>query len=598
MTPKPELPIPERYQVLETVSHDEGEVVYRCLDQTLGREVFFKQPGIALRAQSSEAELNDRTLREARALAQVDHPGVQRLLEVIESSEGVMLVLEPVVGECLAERLECEGPLAPADVAKLGVEMADALNAVHAIGTVHRDVSAQTIHLRPDGSACLSGFRFAKFTSQARPLSTIAEVLRTKGPDASEAAALLPAHPAPEQFGSELASARTDLFALGCVLYSALTGKQPFPDMLGHGWSPPKSPEKIVSGVPQPLSKAIMSCLARSPVGRVQSAAKLAESLRAAGGSGGSPGTTTGARKSRSAQVAGLAVVALLAVAFVPRWLESSAAESEAGERGISVIEGPETGISLAGSVFEPTISKSYALLIGIGEAYRKNGFTPLANASSDVAAVAEMLEALPRPWEVELLTDDQATRDGIMRAKQVLEDKLEPDDRALIFYAGHGTAHADSEESGWIVPADGQTQADDPSRLKWIRYDEFKRFFDEAPAKHIMILMDCCYSGRFAKERSSGAVPFEQRYLSRKAHVVLTSGRGNETVLDGAQGERSPFAAAFMNAIQNCEEPAITSSMIYSQILKEFTQRGIPHEAEQYHPDPAERGQFVFFLE
>ena len=78
----------------------------------------------------------------------------------------------------------------------------------------------------------------------------------------------------------------------------------------------------------------------------------------------------------------------LLAVAFVPRWLESG--EVGGGERGISLANQPDTGLSLAGSVFAPTIHKSYALLIGIGEAYRENGFAPLANTSRDVAAVAE----------------------------------------------------------------------------------------------------------------------------------------------------------------------------------------------------------------
>src|SRR6185295_18457358 len=86
-----------------------------------------------------------------------------RLLDVMETPGGPMLVIEPVEGETLADRFERGGPLAPAEIQALGIRLCDALEAVHAVGVVHRGVSAENIVLRADGTPCLAGFVFAKF---------------------------------------------------------------------------------------------------------------------------------------------------------------------------------------------------------------------------------------------------------------------------------------------------------------------------------------------------------------------------------------------------------------------------------------------------
>ena len=149
----------------------------------------------------------------------------------------------------------------------------------------------------------------------------------------------------------------------------------------------------------------------------------------------------------------------------------------------------------------------------------------------------------------------------------------------------------------GWIVPAYARPLAQDEGRATWMRFDEFDRFFDETRAKHVLVAMDCCYSGRLATGRSASASSYSERYLRQKAHVVLTSGRGFEEVSDGVPGTHSPFAEAFLGTFEREDLPAITSSELFSEIDRVFAERGVGHLPQLRHAGGAP-GQFVFFLE
>lgn len=167
------LPIPERFEILEQVTETAGELVLRARDRVLLREVLLKLPGPGLTALLEENQDHRRALREARALARLQHPGVLRLVDVIETPRGPLLVMDPVAGETLAERIRQSGPLDSEDVRTLGIGLASALTAVHDVGVVHRGLSMENVILKDDGSPCLAGFFLAKFGDASLQVSSL-----------------------------------------------------------------------------------------------------------------------------------------------------------------------------------------------------------------------------------------------------------------------------------------------------------------------------------------------------------------------------------------------------------------------------------------
>lgn len=575
-----------RYELLETLLADGERVEERARDRTLGREVLL----VRRRRPAAEVEAGgqERALREARALAGLVHPGVQRLYDVFEQDGEVTLVLEPVGGETLAGRLEAQGPLAPGEVRELAISLAEALAAVHAAGAVHRDVSEANVLLRPEGGVCLSGFRLAKPVAQGAQTSL--DYQRRSAPGRAEPAhAALPTHPAPEQLGGEAASPRSDLFALGCVLYRALTGEPAQPGLLEQGWRAPVDPSRLRPQVPRSLSRLVTACLARSPLGRPRSAAELAAALRALGGAPPA-GEGRAARARLAASVAGGLVLALGAGAWLLR--PAAPAAGTPLERGIGLE--PAAARSSQGT-FGASFHRSHALLIGIGTSYRRGGFAPLPNAARDVEALRETLAGLDRDnWETRVLLEEQASSEGIRAALVELEAALEREDRVLIYFAGHGVPHPSSGTSGWLIPADAQVLERDPSRARWLHFDVFERFLKDAQAKHVLLAMDCCYGGRLATARSAAPGAYETRFLTRPARVVLAAGRADEPVLDGVAQGHSPFAEVFLEALR-APRDAITSSMLHSTLLRAFAERDVPHTPVLAFLPEVGPGEFVF---
>lgn len=596
MNPASEFQVPERFQVQELLVENDAEVVYRAVDRTLLREVILKRPGPGLERTLLETGDADRALREARALAQVQHPGVARLIDVIECPGGPLLVMEPIAGETLADRLEREGALAPEQVARLGAELAGALAAVHEIGAVHRGLSTANILIKPDGSACLAGFLFAKFSKASMGISSISYSARPDWPDRpnqpDEAPRVRPSHPAPEQLYGQSADARSDLFGLGCVLFWALTGRDPFGNMLANGWTPPIDPRQIRREVPKPLAAIVLKCLARSPLGRYQSAAELSDALAESMLEKRSP-----VRSGPWVRYGSLAAL-LLVLAVAGFLLFDRDEPAGMGFRGAP----PELARTEREKVGEYSASfgKSYALLIGINE-YQDPYWRRLANAERDITDLEGALLAKKEweDWEVRRLKGEDATWKGISDALEDLEKKAGRDDRILIYFAGHGVSHEYSDESGWLIPFDGLHQSAEAPRSErnWLHFDDINRFFTHSRAKHILLSMDCCFSG-IAAQGTRGSVEAEsysEAYLTRKAHIILAAGRRDQEVADGNAGGHSPFAQAFLDALER-EETALTSSELFVAIQKYCRQNGLEQVPVLEHVKGSD-GEFVFFL-
>ncbi|MCW2620814.1 MAG: serine/threonine protein kinase, partial [Frankiales bacterium] len=209
-----------RYRLLERLGAGAMGTVWRAEDLTLGRHVAVKEvvfpPGI----DAEEAEnLRERTRREARSAARLDHPSAVTVYDVVEEDGRPWLVMELVEARTLAEVIRADGPLPPARTAQIGLAVLGALEAAHAQGIVHRDVKPGNVLLRrPErgaGRVILTDFGIATTVGDASLTST---------------GLLLgsPAYISPERARGHAPGPESDLWSLGATLFTAVEGRPPY----------------------------------------------------------------------------------------------------------------------------------------------------------------------------------------------------------------------------------------------------------------------------------------------------------------------------------------------------------------------------------
>src|SRR6187200_2284728 len=211
------------YEVLALIGAGGMGEVYRGRDTRLDRKVAVKvlAPGLA-----SDAEFRARFAHEAKAISALNHPHICGLFDIGRDHDTEYLVLELLEGETLAARIE-RGPLPLAQVLRFGIEIADALQAAHQRGIVHRDLKPANIMLTAAGTKLLD-FGLAKHTVGAagQALSMLATAPGTGTAQGTIIGTLQ--YMAPEQVQGAPADARTDIFALGTILYEMATGRRAF----------------------------------------------------------------------------------------------------------------------------------------------------------------------------------------------------------------------------------------------------------------------------------------------------------------------------------------------------------------------------------
>jgi serine/threonine protein kinase len=286
-----------------------GEV-FKARDTRLERSVAIKilPPEFA-----ADANLRLRFEREAKAISQLSHPHICTLHDVGEN----YLVMELLDGETLADRL-LRGPIPIRDVARYGAQIADALDRAHRANIIHRDLKPANVMLTKSGAKLLD-FGLAKANeavvdidgaTQQKPLTREGTILGTFQ------------YMAPEQLEGAEADARTDIFALGALLYEMATGKRAF-----DGKTKTSLIAAIVSGEPAPIADVqpltppafehvVARCLAKEPDERWQSAHDVAEQLRWISATGSQAGIAAPAIEKRNPRRnLGLALIALLVIA-------------------------------------------------------------------------------------------------------------------------------------------------------------------------------------------------------------------------------------------------------------------------------------------
>ena len=246
--------------------------VFRARDTLLGRDVAIKvlDPTVA-----RDPAASDRLLDEARMVATIEHPHIVPLYEAGRRDGLVFLVMRYFPDGTVGSRLERSGPLPPAAVARLGIEVADALAAAHARGVVHLDIKPDNILLDSAGHAAVSDFGIARVTAGVEPL-------------APRVVSGTPHYMSPEQVAGDQLDGRADVYSLGVVLYELATGRRPVGGdtdarvMANQIRQTPAAIGEIAPDFPAALAEVITRALAKDPAERWTTAGDMATALRAA----------------------------------------------------------------------------------------------------------------------------------------------------------------------------------------------------------------------------------------------------------------------------------------------------------------------------
>ncbi|GAB2856249.1 hypothetical protein GCM10022221_64840 [Actinocorallia aurea] len=251
-----------RYRLLDRVGRGGMGAVWRARDELLGREVAVKEivlpPGLD---QEHLAEARGRAVGEARAAAQVRHPAVVTIHDVVMEGDHHWIVMEYIKARSLDDHLQDRGALPVAEVARIGAVLVGALQAVHDLGILHRDVKPANILLDDDGHVVLTDFGIATIEGDAR-LTASGFLIGTPG------------YMAPERLRGDPAGPPSDLWSLGAVLFTAVEGHPPY-----QGNTPMVIASAILTHdqVPLrrggPLSAVILGLLTPDPADRLDARA-------------------------------------------------------------------------------------------------------------------------------------------------------------------------------------------------------------------------------------------------------------------------------------------------------------------------------------
>jgi serine/threonine-protein kinase len=268
----------ERYRLDAKIGEGGMGVVYRGVDLALERDVAVKLTRAEPGADPATAA---RFLREVKSAAKIQHAHVVEVFDVGEDASGdLFYVMELLPGESLSRRLQREGRLSPAAAVHVAAQVCEALTASHQGGVIHRDLKpANVMLLRRDGDDAyvkLIDFGISKTAEVPTIPTRTGEIIGTVG------------YMAPEQIRGDRVDARTDLYALGVMLYRALTGSDVFEDrglpaaVHDHLETTPKRLRERApdAGISPALDAAVLRCLAKRPDDRFESAASAAEALR------------------------------------------------------------------------------------------------------------------------------------------------------------------------------------------------------------------------------------------------------------------------------------------------------------------------------
>ena len=257
-----------QYEIRSLLGEGGMAEVYRALDRQSGREVVLKLPRIAI---AGDLAAFNRYRREMEIAHGLVHSGLQRL---VSEPSAPYMVFDYVEGQSLRRYLAEHGPLPIEDAVSMGIQLADTLAYVHQQGVVHRDLKPDNILIGPGGRVTLTDFGIAlRLASRRLTFSHLTNAVGT------------PDYMAPEQVRGERGDARTDVYALGCVVYELLTGVVPYPShealeaMRRKVLTDPPLVRRLRPDAPPTLEAVVYRALRRRPDERYATMAELVHDL-------------------------------------------------------------------------------------------------------------------------------------------------------------------------------------------------------------------------------------------------------------------------------------------------------------------------------
>jgi serine/threonine-protein kinase len=302
------------YEILSALGAGGMGEVYRARDGRLSRDVAIKVLPAEL---AGEPERRSRLLREARAAASLSHPHICTIYDVGEADGHAFVAMELIDGQPLSTRLAARA-LTSDEVVRYGLQLASALAHAHAHGVVHRDLKSANVMLTPSDDVKVVDFGLAKRIASPEMTETVTHAPASLTEPGTIVGTL--AYMSPEQFRGEPADARSDVWALGVMLYEMATGTRPFAGQTGFALSAAvmhDAPAPLPSRVPAALQTIVKRCLEKEPARRYQHGGEVRAALEMVPAVAGATPPASGTRRLSPMVVAGMSVAAVAIVTIV-----------------------------------------------------------------------------------------------------------------------------------------------------------------------------------------------------------------------------------------------------------------------------------------
>lgn len=263
-----------QFRIVERIGSGGMATVFKAYQPVLDRYVAVK---VLPDYHARDPIFKERFLREARAVARLDHPNIVQIYLFGEEENITYIVMQYVDGGTLKDKLKASGALSPADAIKFVTQAAEGLGTAHEHGIIHRDVKPANMLLRKDGHLLLSDFGIVKILEGTTNLTRVGTGIGT------------PQYMSPEQGTGQPVDASSDIYSLGIVLFHCLTGRVPFNAdspltiTVKHLNEPLPVAFLRQANVPQPIEQVIVKMTAKTPADRYQNtSAFVGDLLRAA----------------------------------------------------------------------------------------------------------------------------------------------------------------------------------------------------------------------------------------------------------------------------------------------------------------------------